>query len=199
MDEGKPWKRKRRGLFGDDFFFDFDNIEKMMDGLMEKMMDDENALKRPLVLGFSMKMGSDGKIVFDEFGNVKKERGKPVVADTREPLVNVTKTDREIIITAELPGVEKKDISLRIRDKRTVVISVASKEKPYYKEVTLDAEIDKKSAKVNFNNGILEVIFKTRKKLFGNKKLKVKIRRKPESKETEKKSEASSRRKIKVQ
>ena len=65
-----------------------------------------------------MKTGPDGKPHISEFGNVKQGRvdGEqsvgPVVKDAREPLVDVMDAEKEIIVIAELPGVEKTDIDL---------------------------------------------------------------------------------------
>lgn len=151
----EPWKKKKKGF---DFFFDFDNIQDMMDEMMRDMFSDDLELKprKPLVMGFNIKMDQEGKPIIEQFGNVRAKGGKPTVSDAREPLVDVIESDKEVTITAELPGVEKKDIQFRLPAKSTAIIDVRG-ERSFYKEIKLPAAVKQKSAKAKFNNGILEV------------------------------------------
>ncbi len=145
----------------DDFPFDFDKLEEMMDHLMGDMMRGGTAGNKPVVFGFNMRFDSkSGKPIVEEFGNVSRQGGQPVILDAREPLVDVHETDSEVLITAELPGVEKKDISLIPLKNDQVEISVNTKEAKFYKVLKLPSPVLPKTAKANFNNGILEVSFK---------------------------------------
>lgn len=155
------WKRKKKEGFN--FFFDMDKLEHMMDSMMQDMFSEEDMLserrlRKPLVMGFSMKIGPDGRPVMEEFGNVRPSDGRMTVSDAREPLVDVHKTDKEVRITAELPGVEKKEINLK-NEKDRIVLKVENPERQFYKEIELPAEVAPKTAKAKFNNGILEVVF----------------------------------------
>lgn len=157
-------KSKKKDDRWGSLFFDFDNVEKMMDDMMkdffERDEESEAAFRRkPMVMGFSIKQGPDGKIMVEEFGDIKGKGGKPIISDKREPLVNVVSSGKDVIITAELPGVSEKSIKVDAKG-NNVIISVDSKEMPYYKEVELEEKIDPKSKKINFKNGILEVSFR---------------------------------------
>ena len=89
----KLYNRWRRSLFPRRFFEDFDNdledFDKVMQGMfgdiMEKMpkdlikekkLPDGTEIKQmgPIVYGYSMTIGPDGKPVIREFGNVKPSR-----------------------------------------------------------------------------------------------------------------------------
>jgi HSP20 family protein len=58
----------------------------------------------PFVYGYSMTVGPDGRPKVREFGNVKSSfregrsgfRTKPLISSEREPLVNISMTDKEI-------------------------------------------------------------------------------------------------------
>ena len=74
----------------------------------------------PIVYGYSMTVGPDGKPVIREFGNVKRgpsKEWKEAISDTREPLVDVVEGDKEVRVIAELPGAKKQDIELTVDGK----------------------------------------------------------------------------------
>ena len=81
----------------------------------------------------------------------------------REPLVDIYETDEDIVIIAELPGVEKEDIQLHIYNKTLEIKAEAKKGElkrrysRFYTKVTLPAEVDPLKAKASFKNGVLEV------------------------------------------
>lgn len=153
-----------RDAFGsdafDDIFGDFGRVDELMNELMRNMfrgMKMTGSMNmepgKPMVYGFSMKTGPDGKPVVEEFGNVKSTTG-PVPGGAREPMVDVMENEKEIIVIAELPGVEKSDIDLTI-DEDTLTIDVDAKKK-YYKIIKLPADV-KDTVDASYNNGILEV------------------------------------------
>jgi HSP20 family protein len=111
----------------------------------------------PLIFGYSITIGPDGKPIIRQFGNVKPRPGEIGVKEVREPLVDVFETDREVKVIAELPGAEKEQIHLS-GTKRTLTIEVKEKgEVKYYKEVDLPSQVDPRGAKSTYKNGILEV------------------------------------------
>ncbi len=160
--------------------FDLDNIDKMFDDMFREMTEnlpkepqeeerlpDGSVVRRrgPYVYGYSMTIGPDGKPVVREFGNVKHSQkptpfGVPKPAleakEEREPLVDVLDEKDSVRVIAEIPGVEKKDISLSASD-RSLTISVDSDKRRYYKDVELPDDVDSKSAKAKYTNGVLEV------------------------------------------
>ena len=66
------------------------------------------------VYGFSVRTGIGGTPTVERFGNVRDTTEGPVVSDTREPLVDVFDEGEEIVVVAEVPGVQEKDIHLEV-------------------------------------------------------------------------------------
>ena len=128
----------------------------------------------PIVYGYSVTIGPDGKPVVREFGNVRRGEGKPwkAIQDKREPLVDVVSSGKEVRVIAEMPGVKKEDIDVTVNEK-TMVISVESEDRGYYKELDLPGVVDPKGAKSTYNNGVLEVTVPLRATDRGGVKLRV--------------------------
>jgi len=155
------WKRRRRKRpypwF--DVFEEFDRIEEMMEKMMRQAFETTPKgarTPRPYVYGFSLSMGPDGKPVIREFGNVQANRSGPKIREEREPLVDVMEEDRDVVIVAELPGVEKDDINLNTTEEH-LTISVDTPQRKYHKELALPARVNPKSARASYKNGVLEV------------------------------------------
>jgi len=113
------------------------------------------------VYGFSVKMGLGGKPVIEQFGNIKATEKGAVVAEVREPIVDVFDEGEKLIVIAELPGVEEKDIHLEVKDD-ILDLSAEAKDRKYSKEVLLPSLVDAGSMEYSYKNGILEI--KLRKK-----------------------------------
>ncbi|HDS59224.1 MAG TPA: Hsp20/alpha crystallin family protein [Thermoplasmatales archaeon] len=178
-----PWPRRRGFPFGFDIFDDLEeqfrrDWEQMNRFMRQAMRGDlpEPEKGGPYVYGWSLRVGPDGKPHFQEFGNVPEERrlgGATEGMKRREPLVDVVEEDDAITITAEVPGVDKKDIDLEITED-TLTISVDKEERPYYKEIRLPAEVDHDSAQASYQNGILDIELKKAKKAKKGKKIDLK-------------------------
>lgn len=156
-------KRKRFGFFGldDDFDSIFEGMEEMMRDMMERAEKGQAKPGRPLVYGYSIRMGPDGKVVVDEFGNTAKGRpGAPAAergpSDEREPITDVIVEKENVVVISELPGVNKDDIKLTVTEK-TVSIKVDTGDRKYNKTVRLNAVVDTKNVEANYKNGVLEV------------------------------------------
>jgi HSP20 family protein len=147
-------------------FMQFKDIEKQVpkDMIRERTSPDGSVRKEigPIVYGYSMTIGPDGKPVVREFGNVKRS-DEPLkgITNQREPLVDVVESDKQVRIIAEVPGATKDDIEMSVRD-RTLTISVDNGERKYRKELQLPESALVEGAKSSFNNGILEVTFPKR-------------------------------------
>jgi len=158
-------RKKKRRI---DIFFDFDKLEEMMDELMREFLEEPTfkerkmLRKKPLVMGFSFRFDEKGNPIVEGFGNIKPVAPKKVEFSVREPLTAINKTKKEVIITAELPGVEEKDIKLKIEPHK-VVIDVPNAENQFYKEIKLKEKVDTKNFKKTFKNGILELVLKIKK------------------------------------
>ena len=113
------------------------------------------------VYGFSVKMGLGGKPVIEQFGNIKATEKGAVVAEVREPIVDIFDEGEKLVVIAELPGVGEKDIHLEVKDD-ILDLSAEAKDRKYSKEVLLPSPVDAGSMESSYKNGILEI--KLRKK-----------------------------------
>src|SRR5919112_649904 len=76
----------------------------------------------PLVYGYSMTIGPDGKPKIREFGNIRSpfrlgatgttSGAEPIITDEREPLADVVASDKEVKVVVEIPGVNKENIKI---------------------------------------------------------------------------------------
>jgi len=139
------------------------NLPKELQGLSPEEITREFMKKGPIMYGFNIGFGPDGKPIMDSFGNLEKEpiSGKRKVRETREPLVEVNEDQDQIIVIAEMPGVSKEDIELNATN-RSLTISTEKIVfgRSYFKEIDLPAVINSDYAKARYTNGILEVKLK---------------------------------------
>ncbi len=190
------WYRKflsgNRDAFGgwsfDDMFKEFDEMRKDMSRTFsEQFKNIQNNVPKdlvkeydtpegvkvrevgPIVYGYSMTIGPDGKPNIREFGNIKSPysgRGgfyqQPSISSEREPLVDISSTDKEVKVVVEMPGIKKENIKINAYE-NTVEITSDNPQKKYHKVVDLPIEADTETAKSTYNNGILEVVFSKKK------------------------------------
>src|ERR671915_1622002 len=82
----------------------------------------------PLVYGYSVTGGPDGKPKVKEFGNVRSLGGRgmtpPTLTAEREALADVTTTDKDVKVTVEMPGVSKQDIKINVQDSSVEVSTI---------------------------------------------------------------------------
>jgi HSP20 family protein len=173
--------RRKRKRWWDDESTDsqFEALQRMFEEIM-KMISDvnpedmfgpdaehqleeilEQLQKNPMVWGFSAGIGPDGKMRLNPFGNLNPDGAPPVVRNEREPLIDVMDQDDQLIIIAELPGVKRNEIHIKVTD-YSLTIQVDSKDRKYAKDVDLPAPVDINSAKSSYRNGILEIQLKKR-------------------------------------
>ncbi|HEX5187853.1 MAG TPA: archaeal heat shock protein Hsp20 [Nitrososphaeraceae archaeon] len=177
---------RRRGWNFEDMFKEFDEMRREMNKTFsEQFKNIEDKVPKdlikeyqtpkgekvrevgPIVYGYSMTIGPDGKPKVREFGNVKSPfmgtgRGffeQPSISSEREPLIDVSSTDKEVKIVAEMPGISKETIRIDAYD-NYVEIKSDDPNRRYHKTIEVPDEVDIDSAKSNFNNGILEITFK---------------------------------------
>jgi len=158
-------KRRKRPWF--DVFVEFKRIEKMMDEMMRRSFrrpfkpskEKNRFFGRPHVYGFILSTGPDGKPRIREFGNLQRSRFGPRVRREREPLVDILEENEEIVVVAELPGVEKENINLHT-SRWELIISVNTTKRKYHKKLFLPKEVDPRSARASYKNGVLQVRLK---------------------------------------
>jgi HSP20 family protein len=110
------------------------------------------------VYGFSVRTGIGGIPQVERFGNIRKTDTGPIVADVREPLVDVFDEGHEIVIVVELPGVTETDIQIDLKDDILSIETTGSRK--YAKEILLSEAADASSLQKTYTNGILELRLK---------------------------------------
>ncbi len=121
----------------------------------------------PIVYGYSMTIGPDGKPRVREFGNVRSPslRGgggsfaRPMISSEREPLADVTTSNTEVKVILEMPGVSKDKIKINAYD-NSVEINSDDPQRKYHEVIDLPPEADIETARSSYRNGILEITFK---------------------------------------
>ena len=153
----------------------FKNVEQQVPKnlVKERKLDDGSIVREmgPIVYGYSVKVGPDGKPVVRKFGNIDAfpnilGGGNLTVKEEREPLVDIIKGPDELRVVAEVPGVNKEDLRLRADESSLTIESVTGQPR-YHKRVELSEAVDATTAKSNYKNGILEVSFKLKSKSGG--------------------------------
>lgn len=92
--------------------------------------------------------------------------------DVWSPMTDMSETETEYKVILDLPGIDKKDISVNIKDHRLVISGERKKEEKeekrdfmrkeryfgsFYRSFTLPEPIKEDSIKAQFNDGVLEV------------------------------------------
>lgn len=111
----------------------------------------------------------------------------PVTEQWKIPAVDVSETDNEVKVTAEVPGIDKKDINIDIRDNYLEIRAETKEEKKeekegylykerrkgsFYRGLELPVGVDANKAKATYKDGILTL---TMPKLEKVKKTQIKI------------------------
>ena len=108
------------------------------------------------IYGFTIKTMAGGSPTVESFGNIKETPKGPVVDEMREPIVDVFDEKNEIVVIAELPGINKNDVKIGVKGD-VLTISAEGKIRKYNKEVLLPGEVDPTTLRSIYKNGILEI------------------------------------------
>ncbi|MGK0209687.1 MAG: HSP20 family protein [Patescibacteria group bacterium] len=149
----------------------FKGFEKLVD-LAGKLQDQNeinkegeinlDQLKKGMkgVYGFTIKSAAaGGKSTVETFGNIKKTPEGPKVEAEREPMTDVFDEKDEIVIIAEMPGIEENDVTVDLKGDM-LDISAERNTRKYHKELLLPLKVEQEKMKVKYNNGILEIRIK---------------------------------------
>jgi HSP20 family protein len=180
-----PWGAGRRGA-GEDIFREFEEMRRDMERMFEETVRDIDRVPKelireydtptggrvrevgPLVYGYSVTIGPDGKPKVREFGNVRSPLGggrtAPALTAEREPLADVITTDKDIKVAIEMPGISKQDIKINAYDGSVEVSTLETAPKKYRRLIELPSDADLETAKSTYTNGILEITFKKKGK-----------------------------------
>lgn len=107
------------------------------------------------VYGFSIRT-LGGKPIVEPFGNIKESPEGPVVEEVREPMVDVFDEKDHIRIIAEMPGVEKDDIHIDVKDE-VVTLKAERGERKYKKDVALPSSVNTSTVTSAYKNGVMEI------------------------------------------
>jgi HSP20 family protein len=110
------------------------------------------------VYGFSVRSGIGGIPRVERFGNIRATEEGPVVAEVREPLVDLFDEEREIVVVAELPGVGEDEVHIEIQD--DILSLETTGKRKYAKEILLPEPVDAATLQKAYKNGILELRLK---------------------------------------
>jgi HSP20 family protein len=110
------------------------------------------------VYGFSVRTGIGGIPRVESFGNIRATQEGPMVAEVREPLVDVFDEGEAVLVVAELPGVAEEEI--RIEVEGDILSLETAGERKYAKEVLLPAAAEAGPFHKAYKNGILELRLK---------------------------------------
>ena len=170
----KQFEQMRRGMerMFQEQFRDIDET-KIPKELIKEYQTPEGAKVHevgPLVYGYSMTVGPDGRPKVREFGNAKSlfgqrgisagTAGKPLIAGEIEPLSDITTTDKDVKVVVEMPGIDKKDIKISAYDSSVEISTTNTSERKYRSVIELPPEANTETVKSTYNNGILEITFK---------------------------------------
>lgn len=155
-----------------EFEENFRDIEdKVPKDLINEYVTEDGAKVReigPLVYGSTTTIGADGKPIVREFGNIRPRMraggfSRPRILSERQPLSEVSTTDKEVKVAIELPGVSKEQIKINANDNQ-VDIKTEDPKRKYHEVIDLPAEVDIENVKSTFTNGLLEITFNKKSK-----------------------------------
>ena len=136
-------KLEEKGGISKEGELNFDHIKKGMKG----------------VYGFTIDTAGGGAPKVETFGNIKKTPEGPKVDEEREPITDLFNEKNELVIIAEMPGIEETDIRIDLKED-ILEISAVSKNRSYRKEMLLPVKAVKQNLRHKFTNGILEIRIK---------------------------------------
>ena len=121
----------------------------------------------PLVYGYSMTIGPDGKPKVREFGNVRSPfrlgatgtMAEPLIRSEREPLADVVTSEKEFKVVIEVPGINKENIKINAYD-NSLEVTTNDPQRKYHRVIELPPEADIETVKSTYKNGILEIVFR---------------------------------------
>ena len=136
-------KLEEKGGISKEGEINFDHLKKGMKG----------------VYGFTINTATGGSPKVETFGNIKKTPEGPKVDEEREPITDVFDEMEEVVIIAEMPGIEENDIKIDLKED-ILEITAKGKNRTYHKELLLPVKVVSQNMSHKFTNGILEIRIK---------------------------------------
>lgn len=122
--------------------------------------------------------------MFEDVFTGRTEEGKDLATSTWAPSVDIFETESELVLTAEVPGIEEKDIEIKIEDNTLTLkgerkFEKETKEENYhriersygsfYRAFTLPNSIDPEKIQATHENGVLKITMPKRTELHPRK------------------------------
>ena len=181
-----PFNRRRINTDTDDFFFNswnpFNEIQEYFNKMTEEMMNMTRKGRLPTpkeggpyIYGYSYHVGPDGQPHYQEFNNISdlpSPQQNPELTGKTEPFVDLIDSEKELYITAELPGIGKENIDVELT-KDTLILTIKHPERGFKKEIQLPSEINKKPIEATYNNGVLSITLEKRKEKKKGRKINI--------------------------
>jgi len=152
-------KKKRDDLSDIDSFFDeiFKEFERMLRSFMSGAVEGG-----PIIRGFSVTIGPDGRPIFREFGPAGARTVEPVRERGEEVEADVVDAGDHYEVIADMPGLSEEDIDVRIEGRR-MVIKGRGKDKAYFRVVELPEDASEIIEEKRYVNGVLTVKVRKRR------------------------------------
>ena len=138
----------------------FEGFEKDIEEAVKSSIFGTDGSGKPFIAGFSFNMGPEGKPSMQIFGN------NPVSGNGFRTPINEQVVDEKngvLRVLMEMPGVEKKDISVETTEE-SAVITAENADRKYRAEMTLKVPVRPDTGKAEYKNGMLEISFSLKDK-----------------------------------
>ncbi len=136
--------------------------------------------------------------LFEDAVSTARTEEKDMISSSWAPAVDIYEDEKELVLTAEIPGINEKDVNIKIEDNTLIIHGERKLEKEtreenyhrieraygsFYRSFTLPNHIDQDKIQAEHENGVLKITMPKKPELQPRK---VKIL-KPKSEETSKK------------
>lgn len=145
------WKKKGKR------FRDINDFDELFDEILKEveMMFSRMGFGTPIVRGFSITIGPDGKPTFREIGPSTSISEPKDAREEREVYVDIIDEKEHYLILADMPGVEEDKIEVYIRDNKLVIKGKGVNS--YYKIIELPKDASNKIKDWKYEHGVLKV------------------------------------------
>jgi HSP20 family protein len=118
--------------------------------------------------------------MFEDVFSGRAQEGKELTTSTWAPSVDIFETEKELVLTAEIPGIDEKDVEIKIEDNTLSLkgerkFEKETKEENYhriersygsfYRAFTLPNSIDPEKIQATHENGVLKITMPKRDEL----------------------------------
>lgn len=137
-------------------FGNIDEINTMISKIVKEMIASNTASQNEnLMYEFNIRVDKNGISLIENYNN---EPANAAYAKKSEPLIDIIERQNEMIVMAEMPGMDKKRIRITLDDAKLDIS--ANGQNPYRKSLSLPYCANPIGSKASYNNGILEVVLK---------------------------------------